>query len=122
MPAIKRYSNFYMAMRDGVVVRTYGDLIRVVLPSSERGNCCACHDWHNPTWQLSTRASICQKCCERKSAQVLGSIALAERKARRYAKDLIKRGEKDAPNIKFYAHLSGVSEDFMRAAIAEAAV
>lgn len=110
----------YEATRDGLV-RTYGDLIRVARPSSERGNCCACHDWHNPTWQLSTRASICQKCCERKSTEVLGRIATSERKARRYAKDLIKRGANDAPNIKFYARLSGVTEDFMRDAIAKAA-
>ncbi|MDR5728039.1 MAG: hypothetical protein RB191_11500 [Terriglobia bacterium] len=94
-------------------------MIRVARPSSERGNCCACHDWHEPTWQLSTRASICQKCCERKSSEVLGSIASAERKARRYAKSLTKDGRVDAPNVKFYARLSGVSEEFMRAAIAK---
>jgi hypothetical protein len=55
---------------------------------------------------------------------VLGSIATAERKARRYAKDLIKRGEKDVLNVKlnvkFYARLAGVSEDFMHAALAKA--
>ena len=112
----------HQAIRDGLV-RTYGDLIRVARPSSERGTCCACHDWHNPTWQLSTRASICQACCERKSTQVLGSIANAERRARRYANNIVRDGDKEnyaQPSVKFYARLAGVSEDFMRNAIAAA--
>lgn len=109
----------YEAIANGLV-RTYGDLIRLCGPTSLRGTCCACHDWHNPTWQLCTRASICHKCCVRKSSEVLGSIAKAERKARSYARTLIERDEKDAPNIKFYARLAGVSEEFMIAAIAKA--
>lgn len=109
------------AMRSGMV-RTYGDLIRVCRPSSERGNCCACHKWGRQTWQLSTRASICGECCERKTNEVLGSIAMAERKARRYARDLVKRPapERSVPNVAFYASLAGVSVEYMHKAIAAA--
>lgn len=106
--------NVYVAMRDGLI-RTYGDLISVASPSSSCGTCCACHKWTVPTWQLSTRASICQACCERKSSEVLGSIANAERKARGYVRDAIKRGEDITKQIRFYAHLSRAPEAYIRA-------
>jgi hypothetical protein len=106
--------NVYMAMREGKI-RTYGDLITVAAPSSTFGTCCACHSWNTPTWQLSTRASICQKCCERKSNEVLGSIATAERKARSYVRAAIKRGEDVTKQLRFYAHLSRAPEKYIEA-------
>src|ERR1700728_4148081 len=102
--------NTYMAIRDGLV-RTYGDLIRVCKPISQRGTCCACHDWHNPTWQLSTRASICRKCCERKTDQVLGSLVSAERKAKSWVK---RHPNRDA---KFISGLAGVPIEYVQGLI-----
>lgn len=104
--------NSYQAMQAGLV-RTYGDLIRVATPSSQRGTCCACHDWHNPTWQLSTRASICRKCCERKADQILGSIVTAERRAKSWVKN-----HPDC-NAKFISSLSGCSVEFVEGLIKE---
>lgn len=101
---------------EGDTVRTYGDLIRLCKPSSLRGTCCACHDWHNPTWQLSTRASICKACCKRKADQVLGSIVTAERKARRW----IHGHPKLHTDPKFLASISGTSIEFILAEIAKA--
>lgn len=109
----------YEAMRNGLV-RTYGDLIRVCRPSSERGNCCACHKWGRQTWQLSTRASICRECCERKANETLGRIATAERKARHYAREMIKRNADFEKEARFYAGLAGVSEAFMKEAYTSA--
>ena len=94
-------------------IRTYGDLIRVKKPTSQRGTCCVCHKWGDPTWQLSTRASICEVCARRKGAQVLGSIVKGERKAKSWVKN--------HPNLhsqpQFIAHLSGASTEFVRAEI-----
>lgn len=113
----------YQAIRDGV--RTYGELMRVARPSSARGQCCACHTWVNPTWQLSTRASICSVCCERKADETLGSIVKAERAAKRYVRNAIKRQEDITKQLRFYSHLSGASESFIeneyRSALAKAA-
>ncbi len=113
---MKEKPTVYAAMRDGLI-RTYGDLVKIARPSSTRGNCCACHAWDRPTWQLSTRASICDKCCERKAGEVLGSILTAERKARRYLRDAIKRGEDPAKNVQFYAGLSRAPASFVEAEI-----
>lgn len=94
-------------------IRTYGDLIRVKKPTCQRGNCCACHKWDKPTWQLSTRASICEACAQRKSAQVLGSIVAAERKAKWW----IKRHPDLHSQPQFIVNLSGASMEFVRAEI-----
>lgn len=104
--------NTYEAVKKGLI-RTYGDLVRVATPTSLRGTCCACHDWHNPTWQLSTRASICKACCERKADQVLGSIVTAERRAKSWVK---KHPTCDA---KFISSLSGCSIEFVEGLIQE---
>lgn len=98
--------------RDGI--RTYGDLITKRRPNTLRGTCCACHKWDKPTWQLSTRASICGSCCERKSAEVLGSILSAERKARRW----IKRHSYNI-SVEFIAHISGLSVEWVKAEMAK---
>lgn len=98
----------YQAIRNGV--RTYGELVKVARPSSSRGTCCACHRWDAPTWQLSTRASICQDCCERKADETLGSIVKAERKAGSWVKRYPEL--KDSPA--FIANLAGVSLEFVQ--------
>lgn len=104
--------NTYEAVKKGLV-RTYGDLIRVAKPTSLRGTCCACHDWHNPTWQLSTRASICKACCERKADQVLGAIVTAERRAKHWVKN------HPGCDAKFIAGLSGCPIAFVEGLIKE---
>jgi hypothetical protein len=104
--------NTHEAVKKGLI-RTYGDLIRVAKPTSLRGTCCACHDWHNPTWQLSTRASICKACCERKADQVLGSIVTAERRARSWVEKHPDTG------AKFISSLSGCSVEFVEGLIRE---
>jgi len=103
-----------MSRRVPTDVRTYGDLIAHRNPSSNRGTCCACHKWDKPTWQLSTRASICKGCCEKKSDQTLGSIVTAERKARRWVK-----GHWTTSNAAFIAHISGVSVEYVEGLIAK---
>lgn len=105
----------YQAIHDHGV-RTYGDLIRVARPTSERGTCCACHRWDAPTWQLSTRASICAECCERKRDEVLGSIKRAEHKARTW---VAKHPDAGA---KFIAHVSGASLAFVENLYSDAAL
>jgi hypothetical protein len=107
----------YLAIRDHGV-RTYGQLIQVARPDRSMGTCCACHKWGVPTWTLSTRASICEECCQRKATETLGTIAKAERAARRYVQNAIKRQEKfDAT---FYAHLARVPIAFIEALYTEA--
>jgi hypothetical protein len=103
-------------MRDFNNVRTYGDLIQTIKPNSLRGNCCACHKWDKPTWQLSTRASICEDCCRRKADKVLGSILKAERRARHW----IKNHESVREDPQFVSRLTGASLEFVKAEIAKA--
>lgn len=103
----------YDAMRRGFI-RTYGDLIDKCVPSSHFGTCCACHKYMRDTWQLSTRASICRQCCERKHAQVLGSILNAERKAKRW----LKTGS-FGTDYEWIAGMCGVSIDFVKAEAAK---
>jgi hypothetical protein len=105
--------NSYQAIRNGV--RTYGELVKVARPSSSYGTCCACHKYGIETWQLSTRASICRACCERKADEVLGSIVKAERAARSYVKRAMERGVDITKQLRFYAHLSRASEDYILA-------
>lgn len=116
---MKQKPSVWEALHDGLV-RTYGDLIRICRPSSEYGNCCACHKWGNgvgPLFHLSTRANICQQCCERKSDEVLGSILKAERAARRHIRNSLKRGEDPGQNVRFYAHLTRAPAEFIEAEI-----
>ena len=101
--------------RWGGDVRTYGDLLKVRDQTCQRGTCCACHKWDKPTWQLSTRASICRECCERKSAQVLGSIVTAERRARRWVKG--HPNLHNSEGAKFIANLCGLSIEFINGLI-----
>jgi len=100
------------AMAKGLV-RTYGDLIRLCKPTSYYGNCCACHKYGMDTWQLSTRASICEDCCKRKADETLGSIAKAERAARRHVRNAIKRQEDITKQLRFYSYLTGAPESFI---------
>lgn len=90
--------------------RTYADLIVMCKPVSLGGTCCACHRWGKPTWQLSTRASICEDCCKRKGDQVLGPIANAERKARRWIKNHPSLHAQPA----FIASIAGVPLEFVQ--------
>ena len=94
--------------------RTYGELIKLVKPSCYNGTCCACHNWGRTTWQLSTRASICEDCCKRKADETLGPIVTAERKARRWVRN--------HPNLhgepQFIVNLSGASMEFVQSEIA----
>lgn len=102
-----------------VEIRTYKDLITLVKPTSNSGTCCACHKWDKPTWQLSTRASICEDCAKRKGDAVLGSLVRCERRARSW----IKR-HKDCTD-QFIAHVAGVNVEWVkaeRAALAKAGV
>jgi len=108
--------NSYQAIRQGV--RTYGELARVARPSSTYGTCCACHKYGIETWQLSTRASICRACCERKGGEVLGSIVRAERAARGLIKRALARDEDVTKQLRFYACLSHASEEFILAELA----
>ena len=72
-----------------------------------------CHKWGRDTWQLSTRASICRECCERKSGEVLGSIVSAQRKARRW----IKGHHAGGCSAEFIASISGCELDWVKAEI-----
>jgi hypothetical protein len=99
----------YLAIRDHGV-RTYGQLIEIARPDQKTGSCCACHKWGMPTWTISTRASICEACCQRKASETLGSIERCERKARRYIKCAIKAGEDLSKQYRFYSHLVGIRE------------
>jgi hypothetical protein len=93
--------------------RTYRDLLQLK-PSTYYGTCCACHQYGIDTWKLSTRASICRACIDRKGDAVLGSIVRAERKARRWIKN--------HPNVrtqpKWIATVTGASIEFVEAEIA----
>jgi hypothetical protein len=107
--------------------RTYRDLLTLGRPSA--GTCVSCHesvwyaDWYRDgepkMFSLGTRANICRQCCERKGDEVLGQVLRAERKARRYAKQLAASPDpqRAAPNVEFYARLAGVSVEYMRAAL-----
>lgn len=105
--------NSYQAIRNGT--RTYGELVKVARPSSTYGTCCACHKYGIETWQLSTRASICRACCEKKGGEVLGSIVRAERAARGYIKRALERGEDVTKQLRFYSYLSRASEAYISA-------
>ena len=96
-------------------IRTYGELIDQQPYSSIHGTCCACHQWNRPTWQLSTRASICRECAERKRDEVLGSIRRSERRARSW----IKRHPDTHDQPKWLASITGASEEFIKAEIAK---
>lgn len=93
--------------------RTYRDLLNLK-PWCGAGTCCACHQWGRETWRLSTRASICRECIDRKGDAVLGSVLKAERRARRW----IKHHPNTRENPKWLAQLTGVSVAFIDAEIA----
>lgn len=93
--------------------RTYRDLLQLK-PSSECGTCCACHEWNKPTWQISTRASICRKCIDRKGDAVLGAVLKVERRARRWIK---RHMDAATESPKWIATLTGASVEFVEAEI-----
>jgi hypothetical protein len=117
----------YLGAKPHMNPRTYRDLLTMGRLSS--GTCMSCH---KSSWELNrdqrrmfflgTRANICAECCERKGDEVIGSIRRSEARARKYARQIVASPDpgRKSHNVSFYARLAGVSEDFMRAAIAKA--
>jgi hypothetical protein len=120
-----RYLGKYNGDMPGPAPRTYRDLL--TMGRASYGSCVSCHKsvygdrratdraTDRAMFSLGTRANICRECCENKGDEVLGYIVRAERRARWYVRDAIKRKEDVTRQLRFYAHLTGAPEEFIAA-------